>query len=103
MNFATCFFPVAVSLKRGPMAFVLAMAAIYGVMPAVARADFTMQYTGAAFDPNATALCGLGTNPYVACLTGRLNMTIVLQADLPTTYPTPLCLRPFAGALTTTP
>jgi hypothetical protein len=55
MTLAPCFPPVAVSLKRWSMAFVLAMAAIYGLMPDVARADFTMTYAGGKFGGGTTS------------------------------------------------
>jgi hypothetical protein len=49
VNLVPCFSPVGLSLKRWSIVFILAMAAIYAVRPGVARADFTMQYTGAPF------------------------------------------------------
>jgi hypothetical protein len=33
MNVGPCFLPAGLSIKRWPMVFVLAMAAIYGVIP----------------------------------------------------------------------
>jgi hypothetical protein len=107
MNLARCFVSVAVSLKRWSMVFVLAMAAIYCVMPAVARADFTLQYTGPAFnlnDPN----CGITSDPYVNCLAGHLAMSFDVQGDLPTARPSTFCLaltvigQPKTGCLTVT-
>jgi hypothetical protein len=85
MNFAPRFLPVGLSLKRWSMVFILVIAAIYGVMPGAARADFTMQYTGAAFDtqPFNSGFCGPTTNPVRTCLVGRLTMSFEVQGDPP--------------------
>jgi hypothetical protein len=72
MKLANCLVLVAVPLKRWPMVFALAMAAIYGILPGVARADFALQYTGAAFNDN-TPECGVTSDPFTACLEEELS------------------------------
>jgi hypothetical protein len=107
MKLSNCLVLVAVPLKRWPMVFALAMAAIYGTLPGVARADFTLQYTGAAFNDD-TSLCGFTTDPFVACLAGHLSMSFDVQGDLPTARPSTFCLalkvigQPQTGCLTVT-
>jgi hypothetical protein len=90
MNLAPCFLPMGLSLKRWSIVFVPAMAAFYGVRPGVARADFTMQYTGVPFNPD-TYNCGVTTDPYVACLGGCLTLSFVVQGNLPKA-PATFCL-----------
>jgi hypothetical protein len=106
MNLSSCLVLVAAPLKRWSMVFALAMAAIYCALPGAARADFTLQYTGAAF--NDTPLCGVTTDPYVACIGGHLAMSFDVQGDLPTARPSTFCLalnvigQPQTGCLTVT-
>jgi hypothetical protein len=92
MNVAPCFLRAGLSLKRWSMVFVLAMAAIYSVMPGVARADFTMQYTGAAFDQNTFKLWR-HDEPSAVLTNGSLMVNGAMRLNF----------WPFAGALTTTP
>ena len=107
MKLANCLVLVAVPLKRWPMVFALAMAAICGILPGAARADFTLQYTGAAFNDN-TPECGVTSDPFVNCLGGHLAISFDVQGDLPTARPSTFCLalkvigQPQTGCLTVT-
>jgi hypothetical protein len=106
MNLSNCLVLVAAPPKRWSMVFALAMGAIYCALPGAARADFTLQYTGAAFSD--TPLCGVTTDPYVNCLGGHLSMSFDVQGDLPTARPSTFCLalnvigQPQTGCLTVT-
>jgi hypothetical protein len=69
MNLSSSLVFLAVPLKRWSMVFLLAMAAIYCALPGAARADFTLQYTGAAFSD--TPMCGVTTDPLIETAKNR--------------------------------
>jgi hypothetical protein len=67
--------------KRWSRVFALAAVATIAMPPLMAQTTFTLQYEGAAFVDNP--LCGMFTNPFVACLEGHLTMTFVVEGQLP--------------------
>jgi len=73
--------------KRWSAGFAVAVAVSLGILPGIAQANFTLQYTGAPFNTD-TGDCFM--NPQ--CLSGRIELTFAVEGNVPTETPVTTCL-----------